>query len=77
MATKTRKDIDLAALRAASGLNQADFWRKFGVSQSGGSRYERKGRVPMPLRILIRAWSDKLIDDAALAVLLRKVRQTK
>ena len=77
MATKPRKDIDLAALRAASGLNQADFWRKFGVSQSGGSRYERKGWVPMPLRIVIRAWSDKLIDDAALAVLLRKVRQTK
>ncbi len=31
----------------------------------------------MALRNLIRAWRDKLIDDAALAVLLRKVRQTK
>ncbi len=77
MAIASRKDIDLAALRAASGLNQADFWRKFGISQSGGSRYERGGRMPMPIRILIRAWRDKLIDDAALAALLRKVRQTK
>ncbi len=77
MATKTRKDIDLAALRAASGLNQADFWSKFGISQSGGSRYESGRRMPVSVQILIRAWSDKLIDDAALAALLRKVRQTK
>ncbi len=77
MAIASRKDIDLAALRAASGLNQADFWGKFGVKQSCGSRYESGRRMPMPTRILIRAWRDKLIDDAALAVLLRKVRQTK
>jgi hypothetical protein len=77
MANISRKDIDLAALRAASGSNQADFWSKFGISQSGGSRYESGCRMPMPIRILIRAWIDKLIDDAALAALLRKVRQTR
>ena len=77
MATKPRKDIDLAALRAASGLNQADFWSKFGISQSGGSRYEGGRRMPMPIGILIRAWSDRLIDDAALAALLRKVRRAR
>lgn len=77
MAIASRKDIDLAALRAASGLNQAEFWSKFGISQSGGSRYERGCRMPMPNRILVRAWIDRLLDDAALAALLRKVRQTK
>jgi predicted transcriptional regulator len=77
MAITSRKDIDLAALRAASGLNQTDFWSRFGISQSCGSRYERGRRMPMPIRILIRAWIDRLIDDAALAALLRKVRQTR
>jgi DNA-binding transcriptional regulator YiaG len=77
MANRSHKGIDLAALRAASGLNQNDFWGKFGIGQSCGSRYENGRRMPLPIQILIRAWIDKLIDDAALAKLLSKVRQAK
>lgn len=77
MANKSQKGIDLAALRAASGLNQSEFWGKFGITQSCGSRYENGRRMPLPIQILIRAWIDKLIDDAALAKLLSKVRQAK
>ncbi len=60
-------------LRKSTGLNQSEFWKKFGVAQSGGSRYESGRSMPTPLKILLQAWIDKLIDDAALAKLLKKV----
>ena len=52
MSKKTIK-LDAAKLRKDSGLNQADFWRRFGVTQSGGSRYENGRPMPKPLRLLI------------------------
>lgn len=64
-------------LRQSAGLNQTEFWKKFGVTQSGGSRYESGRSMPMPLKILMQAWIDKLIDDAALAKLLKKVMPGK
>ncbi len=60
-------------LRQSTGLNQSEFWKKFGVTQSGGSRYESGRSMPTPLKILMQAWIDKLVDDAALAKLLKKV----
>lgn len=51
--------------------NQSGFWQRFGVSQSSGSRYERRGgerrKLPMPLAILIGLWALGYIDDRALA----------
>ena len=45
---------DLLRLRKRLGLNQAEFWGCVGVSQSGGSRYEKENRaVPMPVRMLL------------------------
>jgi len=41
------------ALRRRAGLNQHDFWKRIGVTQSGGSRYENGRRVPKPVRILL------------------------
>ena len=32
--------------RTALGLNQADFWNKLGITQSGGSRYENGRNIP-------------------------------
>lgn len=64
---------NVRALREASGLKQSAFWKKFGVTQSGGSRYENERGMPTPLRLLMQAWLDKLIDDAALAKLSGKV----
>lgn len=54
----TEKELDGPAakqLREAAGLTQKDFWTQFGVTQSGGSRYEQGQQIPKPLRILIFA----------------------
>lgn len=68
---------DVRALRDASSLNQSDFWKKFGVTQSGGSRYESGRNMPTPLRLLMQAWIDHVIDDAMLAKLIGKVKKAK
>lgn len=39
--------------RKALGLVQADFWGPFGVTQSGGSRYESDREIPEPVQILL------------------------
>lgn len=45
---------DPLKLRLASGQNQSDFWRPLGVSQSSGSRIERKEHgLPRPVAMLI------------------------
>lgn len=54
-----RKDIhyytaeELRAIRKQVGLNQTEFWNKFGITQSGGSRYESGRDVPEPVQILL------------------------
>ena len=43
-----RKKVDLSnpeEIRKSKGENQTDFWARFGITQSGGSRYE-SGRAP-------------------------------
>lgn len=51
--------------------SQQGFWERFGVSQSSGSRYERRvgdrRMLPMPLAILVGLWALGDIDDRALA----------
>lgn len=54
MARKKTFDFsNLADVRHKSGLNQFDFWRRYGVTQSGGSRYESGRNIPKPLAILL------------------------
>jgi hypothetical protein len=48
------KQFDAALLREFSGMNQTDFWSKVGVTQSGGSRYEKGREIPKPVRELLR-----------------------
>ena len=40
-------------IRTKLGLNQADFWKPIGVTQSGGSRYESGRNIPAPARKLL------------------------
>ncbi|MCF8151094.1 MAG: XRE family transcriptional regulator [Burkholderiaceae bacterium] len=71
MARKKKLDFsDIAAVRAKEHLNQTEFWTRYGVTQSGGSRYEAGRNIPKPLAILL--WlhrsgkiSDKELADAA------------
>lgn len=77
MARKSPTINDPSELRKSAGLNQTEFWKRFGVTQSGGSRYESGRSMPTPLKVLMQAWIDKLIDDAAMAKLLKKVAPGK
>jgi DNA-binding transcriptional regulator YiaG len=61
------KKLDLNNIskhRKSTGLNQSDFWSRFGVTQSGGSRYESGRNLPKPVAMLV--WlreSGKLSDQ--------------
>lgn len=57
---------DLAEYRKQMGFNQGDFWSRYGVTQSGGSRYESGRNMPMPLKLLLRLHSSGLISDEEL-----------
>lgn len=59
---------DIAGFRRKRGENQLDFWRRFGVTQSGGSRYETGRALPKPVRLLLRLYADGRISDVDLAV---------
>lgn len=39
--------------RRLTGMNQAEFWQRFGVTQSGGSRYETGRNIPKPIQLLL------------------------
>jgi len=54
-------------LRNQCKLNQSDFWSRFGVTQSGGSRYESNRAVPKPLALLLHFWHLGQITDDDLA----------
>jgi len=60
---KTKLLSDVAAGRRATGANQSVFWSKFGVTQSGGSRYESGRTMPAPLKELIWLYDSGRIDD--------------
>lgn len=42
-------------LRAATGLDQKQFWRSLGCAQSTGSKYESGGEIPRPVQLLMHA----------------------
>jgi transcriptional regulator with XRE-family HTH domain len=46
---------NLAEYRKSRGLdmNQSDFWKRLGITQSGGSRYEAGRNVPKPVQLLL------------------------
>lgn len=72
--------IDAAALvnsRRASSMNQTDYWLRFGVTQSGGSRYESGRAIPLPTAMLIWMRESGRIDDKDLAEALKVVKKAK
>ena len=67
MATKIKPlPKDFADFRKKLGLNQLAFWSRYGVTQSGGSRYESGRAMPAPLKLLVRLHLCGLISDDAL-----------
>lgn len=63
---------DLTAYRERLGESQAVFWARFGVTQSGGSRYESGRAVPRPTAMLVLAFADGLLDEDTLSKLRKR-----
>jgi DNA-binding transcriptional regulator YiaG len=73
---KSKILADVSAARRATGANQWDFWSRFGVTQSGGSRYESGRRMPTPLKILLRLYEAWRISDQDLVDARKSVSKT-
>lgn len=72
--------LDATALmnsRRASKLNQTDYWRRFGVTQSGGSRYESGRVIPLPTAMLIWLRESGRVDERDLAEAQKSVKKAK
>lgn len=52
-ALRFKSGDEVRELRKKLGLNQADFWRRLSITQSGGSRYESGRSMPGPVRLLL------------------------
>lgn len=74
MATKAKKSKALGDLRTYRGsMNQTTFWSRFGVTQSGGSRYEGERNVPTPVALLLVLHEQGAVNDEQLAEAKRVV----
>ena len=68
MARKQKLDFSkISETRKKEGLNQKDFWARYGVTQSGGSRYESGRSIPKPLAILLWLHRQGTVTDKNLA----------
>ena len=66
-----KKKFDIAAERAKENLNQTEFWSRYGVTQSGGSRYESGRNIPKALAILMSLHRAGKVTDKDLADALK------
>jgi len=63
--------VDVKQLRVTRGERQEQFWRRFGVAQWTGSRYETDGRhMPRPVQMLVIAFALGMLTDDDLDRLL-------
>lgn len=67
------KDLDIKSIRNKASMNQDCWWKRFGVTQSGASRYENGRNMPMPLKLLIELRLSGAITDEQLMMAKKKV----
>ncbi|HEY8118950.1 MAG TPA: helix-turn-helix transcriptional regulator [Methylophilaceae bacterium] len=53
----------LRNIRKSRRESQTKFWKRFGVTQSRGSRFELGGEMPSPITILIELYLEGVIAD--------------
>lgn len=53
----------LKNLRKTRRENQTRFWKRFGVTQSRGSRFEQGMEMPSPVKILIRLYFEGVVKE--------------
>jgi DNA-binding transcriptional regulator YiaG len=64
------------ALRRKLNLNQVEFWVRFGITQSGGSRYESGRNIPKPIQILLQLAYGSESKSAEVLAKLRSISQS-
>ena len=68
MARKKKLDFsNIADIRKKQNLNQTEVWTRYGVTQSGGSRYESGRNIPKPLALLLWLHQSGIVTDKDLA----------
>jgi DNA-binding transcriptional regulator YiaG len=72
MAKLKKLPASIGDFRNKLGLNQSQFWTRYGVTQSGGSRYESGRNIPAPLELLLRLHLGGVISDADLKAAAQK-----
>lgn len=68
---------DIAAARNRLGMNQTDFWARFGITQSGGSRYESGRLMPVPVGLLLALDELGFITEEQLANAIKAADSSK
>jgi transcriptional regulator with XRE-family HTH domain len=54
MLMKTISGKQALAMRNSLGVSQSKFWKRLGISQSGGSRYECGRAIPLTVYLLMQ-----------------------
>ena len=54
---------NLRKLRKSRQESQSKFWRRFGVTQSRGSRFEQGLQLPVAVAILVKLYFDGKVND--------------
>lgn len=68
---------DIATYRKSLGLNQSLFWKRLGVTQSGGSRYESGRGLPTPTAMLLWLVENGKIDEKDLASAMKAAKKAQ
>lgn len=58
--------LDIRHLRKARRESQSKFWKRFGVTQSTGSRFEQGLGIPASVAILVQLYIDGIISEGDL-----------
>jgi len=74
MAKKPKFLADIQKYRKSLGQNQVDFWGRYGITQSAGSRYESGRALPTPSAMLIYLAESELISEQDLRAAAKAVK---
>jgi len=71
---KAFKPEQIESIRRKASMTQHDFRMRFGVTQSGGSRYAHERRIPTPTAIVLWLHDAGRIKGKGLADALKAVK---
>lgn len=67
---------NVQAFRKSRSETQAEFWKRFGLTQPGGSRYENGQPIPRPTAVLLDLFASGAISEAQLTESLERAIQS-